>query len=178
MFLKSRLIVAGLLCLLLIASAQASSVTQQPEASGADTQRQQNERGQRRGERRRRGDGERHLLRLLREMELTQAQQQQARTILENHLAAIRPLCEELFKLREQKEQGAESADLHSRAQALRSQLQESTKAMRTQLLAILTPDQRTKLDQMESEFKGRRERMRERHRGMRNGTDEPDQQQ
>ena len=176
MFLKSRLIVAGLLGLLLMASAPASSA-QQPEAPGADMQRrQQNEPGPRRG-RRERGGGERHLLRLLREMELTEAQQQQARTILENHLATIKPLREELFKLREQREQGAESADLHSRAQALRSQLQESTQNMRAQLLAILTPDQRTKLEQMETEFKGRRERMRERHRGMRDRTDEQDQQ-
>jgi Spy/CpxP family protein refolding chaperone len=177
MFLKSRLIVAGLLGLLLMTSSAPASSAQQPEAPGADMQRQQNERGMRRG-RRQRGGGERHLLRLLREMELTDAQQQQARTILENHLATIKPLREELFKLREQREQGAESADLHSRAQALRSQLQESTQNMRTQLLAILTPDQRTKLDQMEAEFKGRRERMRERHRGMRDRTDEQDQQQ
>ncbi|MBA3767765.1 MAG: hypothetical protein H0W99_12420, partial [Acidobacteria bacterium] len=69
--------------------------------------------------------------------------------------------------LREQKEQGAESADLHSRAQALRTQIHESTKNMRAELLAILTPDQRTRLDQMETEFKGRREQMRERRRQM-----------
>ena len=174
MFLKSRLIAAGLLGLLLMASAPVSSA-QQPEEPGADMQ--QNERGMRRG-RRHRGERDGHLLRILRGLELTEAQQQQTRPILENHLATIKPLREELFKLREQKEQGAESADFHSRARELRSQLQASTQNMHAQLLAILTPDQRIKLEQMETELKERRERMRERHRGMRDRTDEQDQQQ
>jgi len=170
MILKNKLTVAALLLGLLVSSATAFA--QQPqEGPGADTGRA--ERGpHRRG--RRGGRGDRHPLRMLRQLELTEAQQQQTRAIVENYLAAIKPQREELFKLREQKEQGAESADLHSRAQALRTQIHESTKNMRAQLLTILTPDQRTRLDQMEAEFKGRRDRMRERRRSM----PEDDQQQ
>jgi hypothetical protein len=180
MFLKSRLIVAGSLALLLMASAQASS-TQQPQeapgAGGAGDARQQNERGPHRG--RRRGPGEGHMLRMLRELELTDAQQQQARTILENHLAATKPQRDELSKLREEWKQNGESADLQSRARGLHEQLEESAKNMRAQLLAILTPDQRAKLDQMETEFKARRERFRERRRDqMRDGQENNEQQQ
>ena len=105
------------------------------------------------------------MLRMLRQLDLTEAQQQQSRNIVENYLAAIKPQREELMKLREQKEQGAESGDLHSRAQALRTQIHESTKNMRAQLLTILTPEQRARLDQMEAEFKGRRDERRERRR-------------
>lgn len=162
MVLKNRLAVAALLLGLLFASAPAFA--QQPqEAPGAEGRA---ERGLHRGGRRG-GRGDMHILRMLRQLELTEAQQQQARTIAENYLAAIKPQREELMKLREQKEQGAENADLHSRAQALRTQIHESTRTMHEQLLAILTPEQRTRLDQMQAEFKGRRERMRERRRQM-----------
>ena len=118
-----------------------------------------------------------HMLRILRELDLTEAQQQQARTIIENHLAATKPQREELLKLREEWKQNGESTDLQSRARALHEQIQESAKNMRAQLLAMLTPDQRAKLDQMETEFKARREQRRERRRDMRDGQ-ENDQQQ
>lgn len=163
MVLKNRLAWAALLLGLLILSAPAFA--QQPQEappSGADTGGRA-ARGPHRG--RRGGRGDMHVLRMLRQLELTEAQQQQTRNIVENYLAAIKPPREELMRLREQKEQGAESTDLHSRAQALRTQIHESTKNMRAQLLAILTQDQRARLDQMEAEFKGRRERMRERRR-------------
>jgi hypothetical protein len=102
-------------------------------------------------------------MRILRELELTEAQTRQARTIIENHKAAIEPQRQELMKLREQREQGADQADLRSRAKALREQIHESAKDMRAQLLSILTPDQRARLDQMETEFKARREEWRKR---------------
>ncbi len=173
MILKNKLTVAALLLGLLISTATAFG--QQPQeglATGADREGRAERGPHRRG--RRGGRGDMHMLRMLRQLELTEAQQQQTRAIVENYLAAIKPQREELFNLREQKEQGAESADLHSRAQALRTQIHESTKNMRAQLLTILTPDQRTRLDQIKAEFKGRRERMRERRRSM----PEDDQQQ
>jgi Spy/CpxP family protein refolding chaperone len=177
MVLKIRLIVAGLLGLLLMMSAPALSARQQSQgAPGGEDERQQNESGPHRGGRRR-GPGEMHMLRMLRELNLTEAQQQQARTIVENYLASIKPQREELLKLREEWKQNGESAELHSRAQTLHGQIQESTKNMRAQLLDMLTPDQRAKLDQMETEFKARREQRRERRRDMSDGP-ESDQQQ
>ena len=164
MVLKNRLAGAALLLGILIASAPAFA--QQPqEGSAADTGGR-TERGSHRGGRRG-GRGDMHMLRMLRQLELTEAQQQQARNIVENYLAATKPQREELSRLREQKEQGAEGADLHSKAQSLHTQMREATKNMRAEVLAILTPDQRARLDQMETEFKGRREQLRERRRTM-----------
>jgi Spy/CpxP family protein refolding chaperone len=102
-------------------------------------------------------------LRILRQLDLTEAQAAQARTIIENHMQATKSQREELMRLREQREQDAPQADSSSRARELRQQLQESAKNMRAQLLTILTPDQRARFDQMETEFKARRQRMRER---------------
>jgi Spy/CpxP family protein refolding chaperone len=113
------------------------------------------------------------MLRILRELNLTEAQQQQARTIVENHLAAIKPQREELSRLREQREQGAVQGDVSQRAKELRAQIQESMKNTRAQLLNILTAEQRAKFDQMETEFKARREQMRERHRRDRQGNEQ-----
>lgn len=163
MVLKNRLTRAALLLGLLVLSAPVFA--QQPQeapASGADARRDA------RGSRHRRGErGDMHMLRVLSQLDLTEAQQQQARTIVENHLAAIKPQREELLKLREQWKEGANETDIQSRAQPLRAQIQESSRNMRSQLLAILTPDQRTRLDQMETEFKARREQRRERRRTM-----------
>ena len=158
MSLRNRFAVACLV-LGLLGALVAPVIAQQP---GGSEDSGQTERGPRH---RRGGRGDMGVMRMLRELDLTEAQQQQARSLVENYLAAIKPQREELFRLREQKEQGANEADLHDRAKALREQIRESAKNMRTQLLAILTPDQRAKLDQMESEFKARREQMRERRR-------------
>ncbi|HEV2912806.1 MAG TPA: Spy/CpxP family protein refolding chaperone [Pyrinomonadaceae bacterium] len=155
-------LVPGLMLLFVLSMpvfAQQSGTTGDDRAGDA----QQGERGPGRG--RYRGRGDRGFMRLLRELDLTEAQAEQARTIIENHKAAIEPQRQELFRLREQREQGADQADLQPRAQALREQIHESAKNMRAQLLSILTPDQRAKLDQMETEFKARRAERRERRR-------------
>lgn len=163
MFLKSKLSPVVLSLGLFVMSTTAFA--QQPQAPApGDREQRQGERGPRE---RRRGPGDMHMLRMLRELGLTEAQQQQARAIVENHKEATRPQREELLKLREQWKEGADYTDVQSKAQALRAQIQESAKNMRAQLLAILTPDQRTRLDKMELEFKARREQMRERRRQM-----------
>jgi Spy/CpxP family protein refolding chaperone len=174
MSLSSKLTRAGL-TLGLVASFSAPVFAQQPQASAPDSETQQSERGQR--HRRKRG-GDMAFTRILRELALTEAQQQQARTIIENHAEAIKPQREELFRLREQREQGADQADLQQRARALREQIHESAKNMRAQLLSILTPDQRARFDQMETEFRARRAERRERRRGMRDNEQQRDNEQ
>ncbi|HYY55816.1 MAG TPA: Spy/CpxP family protein refolding chaperone [Pyrinomonadaceae bacterium] len=153
---------AGLVLGLLLIVLSVPAFAQQPGTAGgdgADTQR--TERGP--GHRRWKGRGDRGFMRILRELNLTEAQAEQARIIIENHKAAIEPQRQELLKLREQREQGADQADLRSRAKALREQIHESATNMHAQLLSILTPDQRAKLDQMETERKARRAERRER---------------
>ncbi len=163
MVLKNRLTGAALLLGILLFSATAFAQQPQTSAPGAGEQRQ----GERGPRHRRRGARDMHMLRQLRQLGLTEAQQQQARTIVVTHMEATKPQREELLKLREQWKEGTNNADVQSKAQALRAQIQESAKNMRTQLLAILTPDQRAKLDQMEMEHKARREQRRERRQQM-----------
>jgi Spy/CpxP family protein refolding chaperone len=93
-------------------------------------------------------------MRFFRELDLTDAQKQQARAIMERYEATNKPLREELRGLRQQKDQGTLTAEGEARAKTLRSQLFESSKNLRSELLAILTPDQRTKLEQLEKEHK------------------------
>jgi Spy/CpxP family protein refolding chaperone len=162
MSLRGKLTVAGLalgLALGFSASVSAQGPTEAPERDGQRGERGRGDRGPRhRGKR----GGDRGFLRILRQLDLTEAQAAQARTIIENHMAATSSQREELMRLREQREQNGAQADVSNRAKELRQQLQESAKAMRAQLLTILTADQRAKFDQMETDFKARRERMRE----------------
>lgn len=105
-------------------------------------------------------------MRLLRELDLTDAQKQQARAIMERYAASTKTQREEMRGLREQKEQGTLTADAKAKAKAARMQLAESNKNMHSELLAILTPEQRAKFETLEKARKNeRRENMRE-HRG------------
>lgn len=135
--------------------------TQAPERDGGE--RGEHRRGDRGPRHRGKRGGDMGFLRILRQLDLTEAQATQARAIIENHLEATKSQREELMSLREQREQNPAQADVSSRARELRQQLKESSKNMRAQLLTILTPDQRARFDQMETEFKARRERRGER---------------
>lgn len=163
MSLRGKLTLAAL-GLGLALSFSAPVFAQQPQTDAPERDGHRGERG--RGDRgpRHRGKrgGDMGFLRILRQLDLSEAQAAQARTIIENHLEATKSQREELMRLREQREQNGAQADVSSRAKELRQQLHETAKNMRAQLLTILTPDQRAKFDQMETEFKARRERRRE----------------
>jgi len=108
-------------------------------------------------------------MRLMRELDLTDAQRQQARAIMERYAASTKTQREELRGLREQKEQGTLTADAQVKAKTARMQLAESNKSMRSELFAILTPEQRTKFETLEKEHKSER---REHPRGRRGDDD------
>ena len=150
------------LALGLVLSFGVAAFAQQPQSGDAQQQRQGRE-GRRRGGPRGEDFG---MMRGLRELNLTEAQQQQARTIFERVNANIKPQREQLIQLREQYEAGNAPADAQERAKALRAQIHESAKAMRAELLGILTPEQRTKLEQIEKDRKARRDEMRQRKEG------------
>lgn len=173
MALQKKLTGAAFALGLTLAFSMAVSAQQtQPPAQGDGAQQQQ-EMGRRKGRRmgeggpRGRGIGEGFgVARSLRELNLSEAQQQQARNIIERFVAAIKPQREQLMQLREQSREGNAPPDIEERAKALRAQIHESEKTMRTEMLAILTAEQRTKLEQIETERKARRNEMRQRRRG------------
>ncbi len=106
-------------------------------------------------------------MRLMRQLDLTDAQKQQARAIMERYATSTKTQREELRQLHEQKEQGTLPADAKTKAEALRAQLAESNKQMHNEMLTILTPEQRAKFETLEKERKSER---REHRRGRRGG--------
>lgn len=135
------------------------------QQQGGDSQQQQQQKreGRRRGGPRGADFG---MMRGLRELNLTEAQQQQVRAVFDRFNASIKPQRDQLMALRDQFEAGNAPADAQERVKALRAQIHESSKSMRAEILSILTPEQRTKLEQTEKERKARRDEMRQRREG------------
>lgn len=141
----------------------ATALAQQPQAAvpapGAHTE----QRAERMGKHRRMG--EKGGMRLMRQLDLTDAQKEQLRAISERYGASLKAQREEMHKLRRQKAESALDANAEARAQTLRAELHNSMKRMRAEMVAILTPEQRTQLDQLEKERHARHGEMRERRR-------------
>lgn len=117
--------------------------------------------GMRRGGRHHRGMP---LLRMLRELNLTEAQRDQARVIVERFKTTTEPQRQALRELRKQGVEGTVSDEVRGKADALRSQIREALKGTHGELLKILTSEQRTQYDQMELQWKTRREERRARY--------------
>lgn len=113
------------------------------------------------------------VLRIMRDLNLTDAQQQQARTIVERFKTSIEPQRQALIELHRQKEQGTSTDDTKAKAQALRAQIDAAQQSMKSELLALLTPEQRTQYEQLEKDWKARRDEMRARRGRGETQTDE-----
>jgi Spy/CpxP family protein refolding chaperone len=103
------------------------------------------------------------MMRTLRELNLTEAQQQQARAIFERLAQTTRPQREALMQLREQREQGAADEQLAERAKQLRGEIRAAMQSARAEVASILTAEQRTRLEQIEQERKARHDERRQR---------------
>jgi periplasmic protein CpxP/Spy len=135
------------------------------QESGRAEQQRDVGRMQREGRRGERGRGHKMMgmMRGLRELNLTEAQQQQVRAIMERFAEATRPQREALMQMREQREQGATGEQTSERAKQLRGEIREAMQRGRAEIAAILTPEQRARLEQMEQERKARHEERRQR---------------
>ncbi|MCA1557377.1 MAG: Spy/CpxP family protein refolding chaperone [Acidobacteria bacterium] len=160
MSLRKSFSLAALLLGLALSFGTEAMAQQQPQ--GGDREQQKERGGRRRGGPRGPGFG----MRALRELNLSEAQQQQARAIFDRFAASIQPQREQLMQLREQRKAGNAPADVEERAKALRSQIHDAEKAMRAELLNILTPEQRTQLEQIQKERKARRDQMKQQREG------------
>jgi len=100
--------------------------------------------------------------RALRQLNLTDAQKQQARTIIQSNLANpnTKAAREELAKLRSQRREGTLTPEQIARAKELRKQFQESRQGVRNQLAGILTPEQKAKLEEMIKTRRANHERL------------------
>ena len=98
----------------------------------------------------------------MRELELTEAQRQQQRAIMQRQLGNTKAQREELFKLREKRLAGTLTPEDEARVQSLRREIRDSMQSIRTEMEAVLTAEQRARLEQLKSERKARRDDMRE----------------
>ena len=150
---SKKVLSAGSSVLALVFTFAGVALAQQPETAPQENRSQQ-ERPMRKGERH--GMGKRGgVFRLLRQLNLTDAQQQQVRAIHERFEASTKSQREELRSLYESS-QATPSAGTDSRAQALRAEIGQAMKGMHQEVLNILTEEQRSQLEQMMKERKAR----------------------
>lgn len=142
MFLRTKLTVAGLM--LGLATCGAVALGQQPRIS-PDAVAPQAKRPSPVQNAMRRSP----ILRVLRQLNLTDAQKQQMRTIFRTSFQTTKAQRQELRLLTRQWREGTLTAEGLVRANDLHKQLNEARKSMRTQLAGILTPEQKTKLDEI-----------------------------
>ncbi len=160
-FTKSLL---GTLSLTLVASAMVFA--QQPQNSPTDdgvTQRKMRPREGRGAGQRMRGPGG---MRALRHLDLTDEQRAQYREIVERQVASTKAQRDELSQLRQKRASGTFTPEDEARAQALREEIHNSMQGVSAELNNILTPDQRAKLEEIESQRKSHmEERMKRREK-------------
>ena len=102
--------------------------------------------------------------RLLKELNLSEAQQQQRRAIAERRLETVKAQREELMKLREKRVAGSLSAEDGARARALREEIRSAMQGARAEMESVLTTEQKARLEELQKERKIRIEqRMQER---------------
>jgi Spy/CpxP family protein refolding chaperone len=123
-----------------------------------------------RGGKRRGGGGGRRgpgaMMRLMKQLNLSDAQQQQIHAIHERLQANVKPQREEMRRLRESS-QGQPSADTVARIEALHTEMGRAMRATHEEILAVLTQEQRTQLEQLVRERKARHEERRGRRQDM-----------
>ena len=140
-------------------SAQDNGTTQLDSA-------QKQERGERRGfrmgkEGKRGGHhGDKMMMHGLGRLNLSDAQREQIRTINENFKTATQSQREEMRGLMQKKRDGVITADETARLKELKTQLKTSGEQTRNSVLAVLTPEQRTQLEQEKEQMQ---QRMKER---------------
>jgi len=147
------------------ASAQTTAA---PQPEGVQKQEKREGRGfGRRGEKGMR-DGGKHGdkfgMRGLRGINLTDAQKEQLRGIRETSRTAGKGNHEEFRSLKQAKRDGTLTVEQQEKLQTLKEQMKQKSEKMREQILAILTPEQRTQIEQQKEEM----QKMRQERRQMR----------
>ena len=85
----------------------------------------------------------------LRQLNLTDTQKQQAQSIIRANFESTKAQRQEMAQLRRKFREGTLTDDEKAKAKELRQQLHASRQNTRTQLAALLMPEQKTKLDEM-----------------------------
>ena len=128
-----------------------------------DSMQNQEMRQQRKGNRGGKGMRGKHggkmLMRSLEKLNLLDAQKTQVRTLADNFKTSTQTQREELRSLGMKKRDGIITTDEEARFKEIRTQLKTSGGQMRVSVLAVLTAEQKTQLEQMKEEMKKRKEK-------------------
>ena len=154
---KKFLTLAGLALALAASVPVASAQEQPPPPQPAPQEGQQHER--RRGGRRHERMGGGHGLgrKALSRLNLTDAQQTQIRSIHEAARQRTQAQSDELSRLFETRRGGGQlTAEQQARAEQLRNELRATHESVNQQVLAVLTAEQRTQLEQWKQERQSR----------------------
>ncbi len=159
MFLRTKLTCAGLMLgLLTSAVAQAQQPSTQDPGPGTQGPGQMG-RGEGRGFRRGPGPGGGFGPGVLRELNLTDDQKQQVRSIIDQTFAGNKAVREEMQQLGEKRRQGTLTPEEQTRAKTLREQMFASMKDTETKIAAVLTPEQKAKAEQLMKDQRAKHER-------------------
>lgn len=146
MFLRTKLSVSAIILSLGACSATALAQQTQPASPAVSAQQPGRAGSPRRAMRRRaRMGGQRALA----QVNLTDAQKQQVRTIIQTQGQNTKTQREELRQLMQQWRTGTLTPEGQARAKELRQQLMESRKGIHTQVQNVLTAEQKAKLQEM-----------------------------
>jgi Spy/CpxP family protein refolding chaperone len=169
-----RILTGASLMLGLVFTLSAVAVAQQTSTTPQDNGQGQQERWGRKDGRHGMGKrGRGRIERLASQLNLTDDQQQQLRAIEERYKASTRTQREEMHRLRESSQGEQPSADVEARFQALRAEIGQSMRAQHQEMLGVLTPEQRTQLEQLMKERKARRGERRGRRMEQQNNDDD-----
>lgn len=158
---RTRLGIAGVILGLLMFGASAlaqqtqqNSNTAAPQQRGAQMRRMMMRRRAMRGE-----------MRGFSQLNLTDQQRQQMRSIMQAQGQGSQAQRQEMSQLMEKRRAGTLTAQDETRAKELRQQLMQSRQGERTQMMNILTPDQKAKMEEMIKTRRANHEKLNQRKR-------------
>ena len=140
------------------ASAQDTSADKQQNSTQKQEKRERRGgfgRGDKMGKER--GEGRGGMMRGFRELNLTDAQKQQIHTIMEAN-KPDKSSFESLRPLMEAKRNGTITAEQQQQLEAFKAQRKQNGEKVRSQILAILTSEQRAQLEKQKEEWKEKRQ--------------------
>ena len=135
----------------------AALAQQNNQSSNAVTPGQRNPQMRRMMMRRRARGG---MVRGLRQLNLTDQQREQMRAIVQTQAQSTQTQRQELRQLAQKRRTGTLTAAETARAKELRQQLMQSRQGVHTQMLGVLTPEQKAKLDERIKARQGNRGRL------------------